>query len=150
MPVFADLLPEVGFPIGSIDSIDSIDPTSLANVWFGSIMPTMSPFIRCLYWVLMVWGIICLWRMFKKAWLPGWGSIIPIYNIVLWFKMAWRSWRRTLSLLCPPLFAIMIIVTYFDIAKRFGKGAWFVFGLWFLWPIFTWILAFGKAQYQHK
>lgn len=142
MPVFADLLPE--------PTIWWFDPSSFGSVWFGSSMPTMSPFTRCLYWVLMVWGIVCLWKMFKKAWLPGWGSIIPIYNIVLWFKMAWRSWRRTLSLLCPPLLLVMMIVTYFDIAKRFGKGVWFWFWLWLLWPIFTWILAFGKAQYQHK
>jgi len=26
----------------------------------------------------------------------------------------------------------MIIVSYFDIAKRFGKGVGFGFGLWFL------------------
>ena len=146
MPVFADLLPEADLPV-SLDWFSSIDPTSLSDLWFNT---WMTPFTRCLYGVLMVWGIICLWKMFKKAWLPWWGSIIPFYNIVLWFKMAWRSWRRTLSLLCPPLFAIMIIITYFDIAKRFGKGVGFWFGLWFLWPIFTWILAFWKAQYQHK
>jgi len=141
MPVFADAL--------SI-SEDLLDLSSLSDLWFGSSMSNMTPLTRACYGVLMLWGIICLWRMFKKAWLPGWGSIIPIYNIVLWFKMAWRSWRRTLSLLCPPLFAIMIIVTYFDIAKRFGKSVWFGFWLWFLWPIFFWILAFWKAQYQHK
>jgi len=26
----------------------------------------------------------------------------------------------------------MVIVSYFDIAKRFGKGVGFGFGLWFL------------------
>ena len=139
MPVFADLLPET-----------VIDPTSFADLWwFGSSIPTMTPLTRVCYGVLMVWGIICMWKMFKKAWLPGWGSLIPIYNIVLWFKMAWRSWRRTLSMLCPPLFAVMIIISYFNIAKKFGKGVGFGFGLWFLWPIFAWILAFWKAQY-HK
>ena len=139
MPVFADLLPE--------PTIWWFDPSSFD-------MPSMDPKMLWCYGIcggiFTIYAIVCLWKMFKKAWLPGWGSIIPIYNIVLWFKMAWRSWRRTLSLLCPPLLLVMIIVTYFDIAKRFGKSIWFWFGLWFLWPIFYWILAFGKAQYQHK
>ena len=142
MPVFADALPQV-----DVLPLDSFDPSSLSDLsslWFGSMMSPMMIIISC---VFTIYWIVCLWRIFKKAWLPWRGSIIPIYNIILWFKMAWRSWRRTLSLLCPPLFAIMWIVTYFDIAKRFGKGVWFWFGLWFLYPIFIWILAFGKAEY---
>lgn len=140
MPVFADLLPE--------PSIWSIDPISFSDLWFGSSMPTMSPFTRCLYWVLMVWWIVCLWKMFKKAWLPGRWSIIPVYNTVLWFKLAWRSWIWALSILFPPLLLIMMIVTYFDIAKKFGKSWWFWVGLWLLNPIFMGILAFWKAEYQ--
>ena len=100
--------------------------------------------------IMLVWAIICMWRMFQKAGLPGWGSLIPFYNIYLRLKMAGRSGRWLLSLLFPPLFAIILIVTYFDIAKRFGKHWTFGLGLWFLYPIFVGILAFDKSTYTSK
>ena len=100
--------------------------------------------------IIFVWTIICRWRMFEKAGLPGWGAIIPFYDIYLRFKMAWRSWRWVLSLLFPPLFLIMTIVSYFDISKRFGHSGWFGLGLLFLNPIFIGILAFDKSVYAPK
>ena len=98
--------------------------------------------------VLVVWTIICWWRMFQKAGLPGWGAIVPFYNIYLRFKMAWMSGWWVLSLLFFPLFLIAFIVSFFKVPQRFGKHwAWW-FGLRFLNPIFIWILAFGKASYK--
>ena len=75
--------------------------------------------------VITVLTVIAMWRIFEKAGLPGWWSLIPFYNIWLRFKLAGRSPRWILSLLFIPLFAIIMIVTYFDVAKRFGKSAWF-------------------------
>ena len=100
--------------------------------------------------VLAIWSIICMWRMFNKAWLPGWGAIIPFYNLYLWFKLAWRSGWWLLSILFPPLLLIIVIITYFDVAKRFGKSAWFWVWLLFFNPIFEWILAFDKSEYHKK
>ena len=92
------------------------------------------------YWIFVlaiaVFSIVCMWKVFEKAGLPGWGAIVPFYNIWLRFKLAGRSPRWILSLLFIPLFAIIMIITYFDVAKRFGKSAWFGLGLWFLNPIF--------------
>ena len=65
--------------------------------------------------------------MLKVAGRPGWWLIllfIPLVNIVVG------------------------IIIPFDIAKNFGKGAGFGFGLLFLGIIFYPILAFGDAQYQ--
>jgi hypothetical protein len=31
--------------------------------------------------------IISQWKLFEKAGLPGWGILIPIYNIYLMFKL---------------------------------------------------------------
>ena len=99
---------------------------------------------------LTVWTILCRWKMFQKAGLPGWGSLIPFYNIYLRLKMAGRSGWWLLSLLFPPLFLIIMIITYFDVAKRFGKSGWFGLGLLLLTPIFIWILAFDKSTYTPR
>ena len=136
MPVFADVLPE---PTDILTY--TMNPTS-----YVSPIETSMMWLLCISWgILCIYGIVCYWKMLKKAWLPGWGSIIPFYNIYLYFKLAWRSGGWTWSLLCPPLFLIMVIIGCFDIAKRFGKSGRFGLGNLLLWPVFYGILAFWKS-----
>ena len=99
--------------------------------------------------VLLLWTIICRWKMFQKAGLPGWGAIIPFYNIYLRFKMAGMSWWWVLSLVFPPLFLIVFIVSFFKIPQKFGKHWAWGLGLWLLNPIFIGLLAFGKSNYTN-
>ena len=99
---------------------------------------------------ILVRTIISLRKMFQKAGLPGWGAIVPFYNVYLRFKMSgmWGWW--VLSLLFPPLFLIALIVSFFKMPGRFGKHWVWGFGLWFLNPIFIGILAFDKSTYTTK
>ncbi len=101
-------------------------------------------------WIVAVWTIICRWKIFKKAGLPGRWAIIPGYNIYLRFKAAGRSGRRVLSILFAPLYLIMLIIADFDMAKRFNRWIWFGFGLCLLSPIFYGILAFDDSKYTAK
>ena len=101
-------------------------------------------------WLAMIGVMIASgWKVFPKAKLPGWGILVPIYNVYLQFKLAghpnWAWW-----LLLPPVAAILLIVANFEIAKKFGKGTGFALGLWFLPIIFYPILAWGDAQYQEE
>ena len=34
-----------------------------------------------IYLAIIIFYIIVLWKIFEKAGQPGWGAIIPIYNI---------------------------------------------------------------------
>ena len=114
----------------------------LQALWFDT--NTMS-----LWWgIWLLFTLICLWRVFNKAWRHWWASIIPFYNVYVWFKIAWMSWWWVLSLIFPPLFAIMMIVSYFYVSKKFWHGWIFSLGLLFLNPIFLAILAFGGSKYS--
>ena len=86
-----------------------------------------------------------MWTTLSKAGKPGWGCIIPFYNVYLWVETAGRPvlWF-VLSVIFPP---IMIII-FIDIAGKFGKGAGFGLGLVFLPFIFFPMLGFGSAQYN--
>ena len=94
--------------------------------------------------ILMVAG---LWATFSKAGLPGWGAIIPIYNVYLLCKLAGRPGWWILLYIIPFVSIIVAIIVDLDIAKAFGKGVLFGVGLAFLPFIFFPILGFGKAQY---
>jgi hypothetical protein len=120
------------------------DGSYLSALW----LDTYSMWVSWGIW--LVFTLICLWRVFNKAWSAGWKAIIPFYNVYTWFKIAWRSWWWVLSLIIPPLFAIMMIISNFDVAKRFWK--WWLFALWLIIfnPIFLAILAFTHVKYTAK
>jgi len=93
-------------------------------------------------------AIAGLWKMFTKAGMPGWGAIVPIYNMVLLLKIAERPVWWLVLFLIPIVNFVAAIVLAMDIAKKFGKGVGFGLGLAFLGFIFYPILGLGRAEYQ--
>ncbi len=92
--------------------------------------------------------LVSYWKVFEKAGQPGWGILIPIYNIFLLLKIAGKPGWWILLYLIPLVNIVIGIIVCIDIAKNFGKDAGFGIGLAFLGIIFYPILAFGSAQYQ--
>lgn len=92
--------------------------------------------------------IVAYWKIFEKAGEPGWASLIPFYSSYKIYKIGMgNGWWFLLSLI-PYVGFVMPIVLAFMIAKAFGRGVGFGFGLWLLAPIFYLILAFGSSEYQ--
>ena len=90
--------------------------------------------------LIFVVAIVSMWKIYTKAGQPGWAILIPIYNFVVLMRIVGRSpWWF--------LFPIILFVVPFDLARKFGKGAGFGWGLFFLSPIFAPILAFSDAKY---
>jgi hypothetical protein len=96
----------------------------------------------------MVFLIASFWKVFTKAGQPGWASIIPIYNAIVWLRIAGRPGWWFILLLIPIVGFVIAIVVSIDFAKKFGKGAGFAMGLVFLGFIFYPILAWGSAKYS--
>ncbi len=106
-----------------------------------------SPVVSVVYLAFLVLVAVGLWKSFSKAGLPGWGVLIPFYNLYLLMKLAGRPGWWLILLLIPVVNVVIAIITSMDIARRFGKGAGFGVGLFFLPFIFYPMLGFGDAQY---
>lgn len=108
--------------------------------------------------------IIAYWKLFKKANEAGWKSIIPIYNIIVLYKIIGITpWiilgifiislvgefvaSPIVSSICILLSAVITIYQSHMLSKSYGKGIGYTLGLIFLSPIFTLMLAFGSAKY---
>ena len=126
--------------------------------------------IALLVLVFYVLIVIAHWKIFTKAGQRGWASIIPILNIFVLVKLVkrpmWWAVLITIGLivggapadaaaiikivtgLIAIAAAILLIITFFDLAKAFGHGVGFGLGLVFLSVIFALILAFGSSTYQ--
>jgi ABC-type sulfate transport system permease subunit len=101
-----------------------------------------------LYALVIILMIASLWKVFAKAGKPGWGSLIPIYNIYLMIKIAGKPGWWLILMFIPIINIVVEILVYIGISQNFGKGGGFVVGLIFLPFIFFPILAFGSARYQ--
>jgi hypothetical protein len=100
--------------------------------------------------VLVVFAIVCYWRIFTKAGKPGWLAIIPIVREVYLLIIGGLSGWLILLGLVPVVNIILPIIIYWNLAKVFGKGAGFALGLIFLNLIFVAILAFDNSRYLGK
>lgn len=100
-------------------------------------------------WLALIIGVIAgIWKTFEKAGKPGWGAIIPIYNLILLLQIANKPLWWIILFFIPLVNIIVAIIVPIEIAAKFGKGAGFGLGLAFLGFIFYPILGFGDAKYQ--
>lgn len=98
--------------------------------------------------------IVAMWKLFGKAGEKGWKSIIPIYNLVILFKISGLSpWLILVYLAAIIPFIgwiapiVITAILSYKLAKSFGKDSGWAVGLYFLPSIFYLILAFGKSEY---
>ena len=135
----------------------------------------IAAYVMCIVWYVL--QVIANWRIFTKAGEKGWKSIIPVYNIYITYKIAWKPvffWifliatavTGVCSALMPadasgaaPVLTVLIyvalvvgvvmqVVCSHKLSKAFGHGVGFTLGLIFLNPIFLLILGLGGSQYQ--
>ena len=100
---------------------------------------------------------------FQIARMPGWLALLPFLEILLLLFTTISGASAILSGsfaaggmsmfliiatgIVSVAFSIAQIILNFRMAKVFGHGIGFGFGLWLLSPVFYMILAFGKSEY---
>ena len=102
------------------------------------------------YLFILVFYIVCvigMWKMFEKAGKPGWASLIPFYNLYCIYDIGWGTGWLFLLTFIPCVGVIFDIMLSFKMAKAYGQGTGFGFGIIFLKPIFYMILGFGDSEY---
>ena len=103
-----------------------------------------------IYLAIVVIVIAGMWKTFEKAGQPGWGCIIPIYNIYLMTKIAAKPAWWVIMFFIPLVNIVFAIMLYNEIAKKFGQGIGFTIGLILLPFVFFPILGFGDYTYQNE
>lgn len=99
--------------------------------------------------IVALFSIVTMWMIFKKAGQPGWAVIIPIYNLVVLFRVIKLDWWHILIFLFVPFAAVVYaIIIPLKLAKVFGKSTAFGVLSIFFSIITNAILAFGSDEYQ--
>ena len=103
--------------------------------------------------ILVMFGLTAImitayWKVFTKAGKPGWVSLVPFYNIIVFLDIAGKPTWWILLMLIPIVNFIVGIMALAAFNEKFGKSTGFLLGLIFFSPIFFLILAFDDSTYQ--
>ena len=98
--------------------------------------------------LIIIATIAGLYKVFEKAGIPGWKSIVPIYSNLLILRMIGRPDWWLLLMLVPLVNIVVAIVVQIEMAERFGKGILFGAGLFFFPFVLYPLLGFGNVEYH--
>ena len=129
--------PLISFSALILQSNDNNPLETVAGVFFLTVV-----------FAFVVTVIVGMWKTFAKAGEPGWGVLIPIFNLYLMTRIAGRPGWWTLLMLLPLINIVFQAIVSIGIAENFGKSALFGIGLLFLPFIFYPILGLGDAAYK--
>ena len=118
-----------------------ISPEAL-GIFVGIFMFVM--FIVLIFYLI---NIIFQWKVFVKAGKPGWAALIPIYNIIVMFEISGLPAWNVVLLFVPLLNVYILVKSYINLSKNFGKPGVFALGLIFVPIVFWGILAFDSSVY---
>ena len=123
----------------------------------GGILGAFFGFFIVVSLVIAVLQIAGMWKVYTKAGEKGWKCLIPIYNIVILFKISglspWIIFGYLVGIIPFVGWIVCMGITIYQcnsLAKSFGKDVGYTVGLLFLPTIFYMILGFGKAEYVGK
>jgi hypothetical protein len=120
--------------------------TTYEPVETGGIIAAMGIFFFIIFGVIL-FVIICQWKIYAKAGKPGWAAIIPIYNYIVLLEIVNKPVWWFLLLLIPFVNIVIAIIVVHRLSVAFGKDIGFTILLLLL-PIIGYpMLAFGDAQY---
>lgn len=123
--------------------------------------------------IALIWYILVIigdWKIFKKADIPGWHSIVPFLNMYEEFELCWNGYMGIFYMvalagtaLIPELFtgdvgtviagilglftAVLHIIESFKLSRSFDHG--FIFGIFLILfeRLGRVLLGFGKSKY---
>lgn len=101
-----------------------------------------------IYLAIVVLMIVGMWKVFEKAGQPGWGCLIPIYNLYLMIQIAQKPTWWIIMFFIPVVNFVFMIMLYNEISKRFGQGIGYTIGMIFVPFIMFPLLGLGDATYQ--
>lgn len=148
------------------------EPTlSKAVATIGGVIVLSLTTILLIEFIWFLLQVIADWKIFSKANVAGWKSIIPILNTFEEYKLCWGgiygllflatsfifsfmstgegdpAWKAILAGACGIIAVVLHFIQSIKLAKAFGHGAGFGFVLFILGPIGRIILGLGGSNY---
>ena len=83
-------------------------------------MMTLSIIFGLVFLAIIILNFVSIWIVFEKAGKPGWSTIVPFYNIIVFLEIIGKPWWWLLLMLIPYLNLIWVIWSANLFVKKFG------------------------------
>lgn len=103
--------------------------------------------IAVLVIAIFILMIVIMWKIFVKAGVKGWKSLIPFYNYYCLSKITFNKGWLFIFMLITPINIVFMPVTFYKLAKRFGKSTAFAVCSIFFPYVTLQIIAFDNSKY---
>jgi len=130
-----------------MDYTYSYDTVAMESVVASGLLGSFFTVYILILLAITVLSIIAQWKLFEKAGVDGWKSLIPFYNSYCLCDIAMGNGILFLLYLVPCINLVFSVMLCLNIAKAYGKGVGFGILTIFFQPIMLMILAFSDAQY---
>ena len=87
----------------------------------GGILAGLGVFFIFMF-LIGVFSLICMWKLFKKAGKPGWACLVPVYNIIVLLEIAELPMWYIVLFLIPFANIYALFKIFIEIAHKFGKN----------------------------
>lgn len=96
---------------------------------------------------ILILVVMVLWRIFVKAGKKGWLALIPLYNYYCLIKLTFNKGWYIIFLIIPFVNFIFILLSWYYLARRFGKSKCFAICSMIFPYITMQIIAFDNSMY---
>ena len=103
--------------------------------------------VSAVSFVLWLFALACGWRLFVKAGVAGWKSLIPVYGAICQYRIIYGRGLYLLLCLAPVFGQLFMVYSVYKQARAYGAGRLFSFANIFFRPVTSAIMAFGKNTY---
>lgn len=128
--------------------------SDLFVVLFSSMSIIMQVIIWCITMAIsigvIVFTVICRYKIFRKAGYEGWEAIVPFYSNYILAEITMGNGWWFLITLVPCAGAVMAYVMNYRLGMAFRKDVGFNIGLLLVPIVFLAILAFSKENTYQK
>lgn len=100
--------------------------------------------------VVFILMIVIMWKIFVKSGRKGWQSLIPFYNCYCLSKITFNKGWFFILMLITPINIVFMPVTFYKLAKRFGKSTTFAVCSIFFPYVTMQIIAFDNSKYINE
>lgn len=115
---------------------------------YSYVLESVSPGYLAVTGLIGLFVFVSMCFLYKKAGEPWWAPIIPIYNVIVFLRIAGMPWWWLLLFLIPVANVVLMIIAYVNFVKNFGRPGAAVLLLLFFPYIYIPYLAFSKnVQY---
>ena len=98
--------------------------------------------------LLFVIFTIANWKIFSKAGEEGWQSLIPIWRLIVLYRIVYGNPWKALLLLIPVIHVIFYAGLMYRLALVYGRSRTFGVLMIFFPEILTLILGFSECEYM--